>query len=137
MSGVGSVELPSHEFLSQLAFNDPQGYEAWRREVIEQFISSTPARTRSRLRGLQWRVDCLRRPSRCALGATVQVYQMMWSSFLELNEQLSEFSCELHDRTETEPPKPAPATEKDARIIPFAPPARQGEPLRKSTGKAL
>jgi len=80
------VELPSHEILAQLARDDPQAYEALRRDVIERFIDSAPANMKARLRGIQFRVDYVRQLSRSELGATVRVYKLMWESFLSLND---------------------------------------------------
>jgi hypothetical protein len=79
------VELPSHDVLSRLARDDPEAYEALRREVIDSFIENAPARLKPRLYGIQFRVDCVRRLSRSALGSTVRVYELMWESFHRLN----------------------------------------------------
>jgi hypothetical protein len=83
--GKRPLELPSHEQLSQLACDDPRAFEMLRRELVESFIDSAPSRLKSRLRGIQFRVDGVRRLSRSALGSTVGVYQLMWTSFLRLN----------------------------------------------------
>ena len=80
------IELPSHEVLSELARENPQAYEDLRREMIDRFIESAPERLKPRLSGIQFRVDCVRGSSRSALGATVRVYQMMWETFLHLNQ---------------------------------------------------
>ena len=85
MSARRPVELPAHEVLSAPARDDPQAYETLRREVIEDFIERAPERIRLRLSGIQFRVDCLRRSSQAALGATVRVYELIWESFLRLN----------------------------------------------------
>lgn len=87
MSERQSVEIPCYEILAQLARDDPAAYEKWRREVIEHFIESTPAHLQRRLRGIQFRVECLRRGSRSALGATVKIYSLMWNSFIVLNDE--------------------------------------------------
>jgi hypothetical protein len=79
------MELPSHEVLSRLASEDPQEFERLRRELVESFIDSAPSRLRHRLSGIQFRVDGVRRLSRSALGSTVEIYQLMWQSFLRLN----------------------------------------------------
>jgi hypothetical protein len=80
------VELPSHDVLSQLARNDPAAYEAWRCEVIEDFINNAPEKIKPRLRGLQWRVECVRQQSKTALGSAVRLNDLMWKSFLSLND---------------------------------------------------
>lgn len=78
-------ELPSHEVLSQLARDDPDAYEALRREMIDSFIDSAPPRLTPRLKGLQFRIDGIRRLSKSGLGSTIKIYEMMWQSFLGLN----------------------------------------------------
>jgi hypothetical protein len=86
------LELPSHEVLAQLARDDPQAYEAYRRQIVESFIDSAPERLKSRLSGIQFRVDSVRQLSRAsALGATVRVYELMWKSFQHLNEVWQDF----------------------------------------------
>jgi hypothetical protein len=79
------MDLPSHEVLSRLAAEDPQAFERLRRELVDSFIDNAPARLKRRLSGIQFRVDGERRLSRSALGSTVEIYQLMWRSFLHLN----------------------------------------------------
>ena len=50
----------------------------------------------ARLRGLQFRIDGIRRLSRSPLGATVKLYDMMWASFLDMNDQLQGFARMTH-----------------------------------------
>lgn len=85
------LTLPSHEELSKLARDDPPAYEALRREIIDDFIDNAPDKLKPRLRGLQFRVDNLRRLSRSALGSTVKIYDLMWKSFVAMNYQWQEF----------------------------------------------
>jgi hypothetical protein len=80
------LELPSHDVLSQLALNDPQAFEALRCDLIKTFIDSSPDRFKSRLFGIQFRIDGIRRLSRTPLGSAVRVYNLMWESFLSLNQ---------------------------------------------------
>lgn len=120
---AGELELPSHEVLSQLVRDDPQAYEALRRDLIESFIDSAPARLKTRLRGVQFRVDCKRRLSRSALGSTVSVYKLMWQSFLCLNREwqdlvgIKEGFENLHGAT----PAAGCLPKQSARIIEFLP----------------
>ena len=74
------VELPSHEVLSRLARDDPHAYEALRKQLIDSFIDSAPEKVQSRLRGTQFRVDCVRRLSHSALGSTIKVYEPIFLS---------------------------------------------------------
>jgi hypothetical protein len=85
MNAQQQLELPSHEYLARLARENPKAFEALRSKVIESFIDSAPVRLEPRLRGLQFRVDCERRLSSSALGATVKVFGLMWDSFQQLN----------------------------------------------------
>jgi len=84
-------ELPSHEVLSQLALNEPRKYEALCRELINEFINRAPDRMKPRLLGIQFRVDGMRKLSKSALGSTMRIYEMMWGSFLDLNQNWQEF----------------------------------------------
>ena len=85
------LELPSHEILSQLALNEPHEYESLRHDLIKKFIGSAPERIKSRLLGIQFRVDSMRRLSKSPLGLTVGIYRMMWECFLDLNQNWQEF----------------------------------------------
>lgn len=117
---VERPQLPSHDILAQLARDDPLAYEALRRQMVEGFINSAPERLKPRLRGLQFRVDSVRRLSRAsALGATVRIYELMWKSFLQLNEVWQDF-VPLENRQGARPAtKYAP--KKNARILAFRP----------------
>lgn len=88
MSMYRSTALPSREVLAQLASEDPQAFEALRSELIENCISSAPARIQPRLRGIQFRVDCIRRLSRSPLGALIKIQALMWDSFLQMDREL-------------------------------------------------
>ena len=90
-----SVEIPDHEILMQFARDDPVAFEAWRQETIEKFIQSTPSAQQRGLRGVQFRVECIRRCSRSALGATVKIYGLMWQNFIGLNNNWQGFRDEL------------------------------------------
>lgn len=121
MSERQSVEIPCYEILAQLARDDPAAYEKWRREVIEHFIESTPAHLQRRLRGIQFRVECLRRGSRSALGATVKIYSLMWNSFIVLNDEWQELvqgSASSADGRKSLPSRRS-GCEKTAQVIEF------------------
>jgi hypothetical protein len=68
--------------LSSLATLDPEAFEARRDELIEEVISSAPLHRQPRLRGLQWRLDLLRKRSRTPLAACIRMSEMMWESLL-------------------------------------------------------
>lgn len=117
-------DLPSHEELSRLARDDPEAYEALRRKVVDEFIERAPERLKSRLCGIQFQVDSVRRLSRSsALGATVRVYQLMWKSFQQLNEVWQDFvpleKGFVDRRSSSMTVRYAP--KQDAKIIAFRP----------------
>lgn len=117
------LELPSHEVLAQLAHDDPQAFENLRRELVDSFIDSAPAKYQPRLNGIQFRVDCERRLSRSALGSTVRVYKLMWESFLCLNRNWQELvhAKEAGESWHDSNPDPACAPRASARILKFRP----------------
>lgn len=92
MSMHRSKTLPSREVLAQLASENPQAFEALRSELIENCISSAPEKIQPRLRGLQFRVDCIRRLSRTPLSALIKIQAMMWESFLRMDQELQEYA---------------------------------------------
>lgn len=109
MSNCLRVEPPDHEFLARLAREDPDAYEALRHRLVNELIEHAPEHAQRRLRGLQFRIDGLRRLARTPLGATVKIYSLMWGSFLTLNQELSGFHSD------------PPLTEKSATILEFPP----------------
>ena len=92
MSMHQSKTLPSREVLAKLASDNPQAFEALRSELIENCISSAPERIQPRLRGIQFRVDCIRRLSRTPLSALIKIQAMMWESFLRMDQELQKFA---------------------------------------------
>lgn len=67
---------------SELARNDPDAFEARRREVIREAIDHAAPDKRQRLHGLQWRIDRMRELAASPLSACVQMSQMMWESLM-------------------------------------------------------
>lgn len=140
MSQAQPVELPSHEVLSQLARNDPAAYEALRCEVIEDFINHAPEKIKPRLRGLQWRIECVRRQSKTPLGCAVRINDLMWESFLSLNDHWQDLAHMAPLNEESRPLAVVGAvadeekTEQSAQIIEFPARAMRG-PLSTSSTK--
>ena len=92
-------------------------FESMRLAAIEELIASAPERDRSRLRGLQWRIDQERHLSKSPMGACIRISQMMWETLAGedgLTDRLHDLtqSCEQGDYTT----KPHPY---QAQIIPF------------------
>lgn len=94
MSKRHPAALPSHEALSRLARDDPGSFEALRSELIEDYFNGTPEPMRLRLRQLQFRIDSIRRRSGSSLGAAIKIHALMWGSFLQMNDELSEFAAQ-------------------------------------------
>lgn len=99
-------ENPDHEILSRLAHDDPEAFERLRAELLDDLIRSAPDRLQLRLRGLQFRVDQVRKLAHTPLNATIRVSELMWKSFLALSDELSGRA-------------PTPRIDKPARVIEF------------------
>lgn len=95
---------------SQLACQDPAGFEAMRREMIETMIEASAERCQQRLRGLQWRVDQIREHSPNPMAACIELSNMMWQAFAG-EEGLTEA---LNRQT-----RPKPRERKKAEVLPF------------------
>ncbi len=63
---------------SELANNDPEGFEARRAHAIEEVIRSAPPRIQARLRRLQWKLDQVRHTSATPMAACIRMNHMMW-----------------------------------------------------------
>jgi hypothetical protein len=117
------IELPSHETLVQCAREDEEAFEAFRREAIERLIESAPLRIRRRLRGLQFRIDCVRELSRSPLKSTIAISRLMWESFHCLNDELQDL-VNLVERRADRPrstPDQKRIADHSARILDFRP----------------
>ncbi len=108
---------------SRLAQVDPSAFEARRLALIEEFLRQFPQPDQQRLRGLQFRIDMVRRRSRTPLGACLKISSMMWESLLGSRGLKTAFDTLLAC-----PKSPVPARSAglvtSARIIPFRKPAR-------------
>jgi hypothetical protein len=67
---------------SRLAKVDPSAFEARRLALIEEFLRQFPQPDQQRLRGLQFRIDMVRRRARTPMGACLKISSMMWESLL-------------------------------------------------------
>lgn len=85
------IDVSDHELLARLARDDPPAFESLRNELITDFIDSAPEECRRRLRGLQFRMDCIRRLTHTPLAALVKMQALMWESFLEMEQELQRF----------------------------------------------
>lgn len=73
-------QLPEFEQLRNLARDDPEAFEAKRQELIEAVLARVPEGRRHRMRGLQWRIEQVRRRSGTPMAACVNLSRMMWDS---------------------------------------------------------
>ncbi|MSR13969.1 MAG: DUF3135 domain-containing protein [Gammaproteobacteria bacterium] len=73
-----SVSKFPFDFWAQLAKDDPSAFEEARRLMIESLIEASPPSKQGRLRGLQWRIEQVRRRAATPLGACVKLSNLMW-----------------------------------------------------------
>lgn len=67
---------------AELAAADSEAFERAREAAVQRIIDSSPPELQQRLRGLQWRIDQVRRQSGGPVGACVRLSQMMWETLL-------------------------------------------------------
>ncbi|NIR28135.1 MAG: DUF3135 domain-containing protein [Gammaproteobacteria bacterium] len=81
---MGEPGLEQFDFdqWAALAEADPVAFERHRAETIDRAIRRAAPRRRQRLRGLQWRIDTVRRQARTPLAACIRLSDMMWASVL-------------------------------------------------------
>lgn len=89
MDPLPAFESLDYDGLARLAQDDPVAYEEMRQHLIAHFIDTAPGKEQPRLRGLQFRIDQVRRLAHTPLAATIKISALMWNSFLTLNEELS------------------------------------------------
>lgn len=108
---------------SQLAKADPSAFEARRMALIEEFLCQFPQPDQQRLRGLQFRIDMVRRRARTPMGACLKISSMMWESLLGSRGLKTALDALL-----VPPNHPVSATTNglptSARVLPFRKPAR-------------
>ena len=70
---------------SQLAQDDPEGFERLRSRTIEHHISQATEAHQARLRCLQWRIDRIRETTKSPMAACITISSMMWDSLHQLS----------------------------------------------------
>lgn len=108
-SSKASFEFESWMALAQA---DPPEFERRRQHAVERIIES--ARTPTRLRGLQFRIDMERRRSRTPYKSCLRLYEMMWDSFTDLDDMLNRYI-----RANPSSPGRTGPVRGTAKIIPF------------------
>jgi hypothetical protein len=66
----------------ELASSDTEAFERAREAAVEGLIAQCKPGMQQRLRGLQWRIDQVRRQAGSPVGACMKLSQMMWESVL-------------------------------------------------------
>jgi len=103
--------------LMKLATKNPDHFEKVRQYLVTKLIDSAPKAHTRKLRGLQWKIDSIRKNKPNAMSACIAINQLMWESLHELNSKQEEFlSPNLNTTLEQQ------FTEKpSAEIIQFVP----------------
>lgn len=90
---------------AELARSDPQLFEKRRRQAVGQVIASAPRAQQPRLRGLQWRVDIIRKKYKDPRVSTHRIFSLMWESVYGTNGLLD--ALHLKDMSVDSRQKPA------------------------------
>lgn len=85
---------------AQLYKDDPAEFERRRKAIITETIAAAPPAQQLKLHQLQWKLDAIH-TTNTPIGAMLKMQQMMWESFLNMNDQLNALSHAL-----TTPPRP-------------------------------
>ena len=95
----------------------PETFEYLRKKHIEQVIGKAAEDQQHRLRCFQWKIDMVRERAANPLAATIEISEMMWDSFNELNERFKDLNDVAHGRK----PRRASKSEQAADILEFTP----------------
>ena len=109
-------DLAEFDHWAQMAIADPDAFEARRSHLIEAFISSVPPERQPRLRGLQWRIDQVRRSARTPLASCIRISRMMWDSVLGEGGLHEVLNIALDGRSK---PQSAPVARLSAKVLLF------------------
>ena len=82
-------DMPSFDTLVHLAQDNPDQFEAVRKQLTDELINSAPKRMHKRLRGIQFRVDTKRRLAKNPMAACLEISKMMHQSLDELRQVLN------------------------------------------------
>lgn len=91
-----TFDVSDHDLLSQLARDDPRAFQTLCNKLIADFLDGVPEECRRRLRGLQFRVDCLRRLKDTPLARLLKIQALMWDSFLKMDQELQKLVQSIH-----------------------------------------
>jgi len=107
---------------SRLAKVDRFAFEARRLALIEDFLRQFPQPAQRRLRGVQFRIDMVRRRARTPMGACLKISSMMWESLLGRHGLKSALNALFVSPACLVPDAPIRCA-MTARILPFRKPA--------------
>ena len=88
---------------AELAKSDPKLFERRRREAVEKMINGSAPHRRQRLRGLQWRIDVVRRKYRDPRVSAHRLFSMMWESVYGQNGLLDALHLQALPEVAREP----------------------------------
>lgn len=87
---TNEIDFPSYELMTELANSNPEELERLREQYVNQLIESAPEQMQPKLRGMQFKVDMIRRKHKDSkLGSCVAISEMMLESLTELNKSLN------------------------------------------------
>lgn len=104
-----------------LAKMAPEAFEEQRRHSVTRVIANSD--DTMRLQGLQSRIDLERLRARTPWKACLRLSNLMWDSFLNLEEMLNRYS-EI-DALDTSAPQVSSKPPSSAQIIPFPNPPKR------------
>lgn len=114
-TSLQGAKVPFDEW-SSLAHNDPEAFEARRKEFIDQYIESLPADVQQRMRQLQWRIDTVRKLAGTPMAACLKIYNMMWDSVVGEHGMVEKLN---HIASLSAPVNNTSVVEKKADVLPF------------------
>jgi hypothetical protein len=106
------------EAWAALARENPEEFERRREQEIRKVIDSRPD-LRSRLEGLQFRIDAERKLARTPLKACLRISTLMWNSFYDLKDQLDGLAAGVRSNE----PIPSASPGRQAEVIPLRRPS--------------
>lgn len=84
------TDLLDHDTLCKLLREDPDGFEEYRKGILQGFLESVPEEHRKRLEQQQWLLDGELRKLKNPEMRARRCYELMIDSLIELNDSLSE-----------------------------------------------
>ena len=89
------------DYWCDLAKNDPESFEAARKQEIDQYISGLKTEElQDRMRRLQWRINMERKRSKNPMDSAIRLYDMMWDSVGKNFEAIQDLSEQFKPEAE-------------------------------------